>query len=398
MSSQPTAGPPPPVASKPPSLIVKRAGLKRTFSVGAAPKKSQVISSPKGYGLNGSPAKIGSGNPFGASGAAPNGGPFGAAPSVSPSTSGGSSASASTNQSVASSNFASGSASTPNTQTQVGQQNSSALAPRPPGKRPPSGSFAGNTMYSSSGSSSNQGTTSPSPSNGGASPSPNRSTPGRLSSAAYANFAGEATSSQAPLSPRGGDSPSPISPRGIRGESDPSDASRPRRPAAPPRPATLRATLSRASVSTPGLSEHMGSLSAEGVLSGASPNPSLSPVKTGAQMRPPVPKKNFSTSVGSADTGTRSLSATPQSASPMPEPIARHPSPTASPLHSSDGTYQSQEGPAILSPEDDSDGRIGTQPTLNRTKTPRVLGQHFKSPSAALSHSLVPYVSLIINS
>lgn len=385
---------PPPVAAKPKSPP-KRAALKRTFSVGAGPKKSAVISNAK----QGGPGVAGGSMRMGANSAALT------AAYSSQTLRSSTELTSSTNTSPNSKEPASYSASTsePEYNDVLGPQPSS-LAESPYRAqrtihRVSSGSFASTGMSTYSNRLHQLGGSSDSIGSGSGGDGPKRHAPGRLSSAAYAQFTGATTAPAAPhaLSPRSQQAEPSSEPPSDSEKIESIDNSRPRRPAAPPRPATLRPSVMRASISTPTPSDFVSATTSEEPTPARPANSvSPSPVKTGAQLRPPVPKKNISQTPQGTDASSTAAAqpqASNQALASDANPAGRSPSPSFIPLRSggmSRNVSTSLSASDESSPEDLS-SRQASSPQL-RTVHARTNLIHHKSNSTTPTTSLAPYV------
>jgi hypothetical protein len=394
MSDQPSNAPPP-VAAKPNMLPAKRAGLKRTFSVGAAPKKSAIMANPK-VGANPSGSlKFTASVPKSGAIAPSNGVTSGtAANSLSPPSSGAPRIDSPNNGSFDTGNdMHSPTTTIPGLGGAIGE---ATLSPARPRSRPSSGSVSAATMTSYR---INQQMNSL---NGGAtlspvsSPSVSRSGIGRLSSAAYANFAGEKSGYTGPLSPRSAERKAAAEETVDTevNDADSLEPLRPRRPAAPPRPATLRSSLTRASISSSTAYDNSISSSGEEPVSIGNAKLSAAPTKTGAQLRPPVPKKNISYATLNPEINSKSTNSspatTPGSTGEVPSSLPQNGGSFRPRSPAQDIPQPSNDGQA---PEGADEPKIGTSPVLKRTHTPRSLA-HFRSPSAAVSTTISAYVSI----
>lgn len=386
---------PPPVAAKPKSPP-KRAALKRTFSVGAGPKKSAVVSNAK----QGGPGVVGGSMRMGANSAALT------AAYSSQTLRSSTELTSSTNTSPNSKEPASYSASTsePEYNDALGPQPSS-LAESPfraqrTIHRVSSGSFASTGVSTYSQRLHQLGGSSDSIGSGSGGDGPRRNAPGKLSSAAYAQFNGAASAptGPGPLSPRSQQAEPSSEPPSDSEKIDSIDNSRPRRPAAPPRPATLRPSVMRASISSSAPSDFVSATTSEEPTPVRAANSvSPSPVKTGAQLRPPVPKKNISQSPQPADSSATAAAqpqASNQALASDANPAGRSPSPSFIPLRS--GGMQRNVSVSLSnsdeSPPEDFSSRQASSPQL-RTVQARTNLIHHKSASTTPTTSLAPYVS-----
>jgi len=391
--ADPAKATPPPVAAKPNSIArpLKRAPLKRTFSAGGPPKKSSIVSNPKASSIAGSLPSWAPAGSHSAAAKSSSGTPHISASNSIPSTTG----ELLLTYCVISELRPALATNSDTIKTSGGsaQADSGApVSPKRPASRPPSGSLSYATMSSPRmQAASNQGTGDAS-SSGTAQTGNSRLGVGRLSSAAYANFAGHASSFNGALSPRGTQSSSMSEPieevKPIAG--DLHDNGRPRRPAAPPRPATLRSSQGRSSVGSTAAPSNGTSSSSEHVTSGTPPKLAPSPVKTGAQLRPPVPKKNISQSIFDVGTASKSVGASPLS-SPAP---TEHPLRSSSPSAAQRLTAENSDASSSADQTSDDDtsdvGLTGSAPSVRRTQPPRMLGS-LKSSTGSAS-SLLPYV------
>lgn len=399
MSDTPSSGPPP-LAAKP-NAPPSRAGLKRTFSVGAGPKKCAVVSNAK---FNGAPIGSNTLRP-GAKKAGLGAGGIGGN-----STGVGFSACSTTNG-ANSSGPASYSNSTSSTVTYaslgpapstVAGNNEAPIRGVRSLNRAPSGSFTTSGVHSPAGRPLAGAATS-SVSNGGASGgAPKRTAPGKLSSAAYATFSGGSSSpgDTTATSPRVSPRYSVGDPSSDSEKTATSSTSLARRPTAPPRPTTLRNSATRANLQYTSTSEPSSPPGSDGGSANGSVPPS--PVKTGAQLRPPVPKKNISQAVLHSDAAITSSAPTSSPASSIHATENRSASPHLIPLRSSAHTQKPAQPNALArSDEVHSDSgasnadRPAATPVLRPTTTCANLVHH-KSVSSSPNGTLVPYVFVSI--